>query len=94
MPRIRALRDVTLEISRRTARCCPPRIYRRCRHVVTENARVEARRRGARERDLDAFGGLMRASHASMRDDYEISCAELDLMVDAAWTPTARSAPA
>jgi len=58
--------------------------FRRCRHVVTEIGRtldaVEALRAG----DLPAFGRLMDASHLSLRDDYEVSCRELDAMVEAA----------
>jgi galactokinase len=52
--------------------------------VVTENARVEAAAAALASGDLDAIGGLMRASHESMRDDFEISTRELDVMVDAA----------
>ena len=58
--------------------------HRRARHILSENARVlqfvEALRRG----DLPELGVLMAASHASLRDDYEVSCVELDTMVAAA----------
>jgi len=84
MPRIRALRDVTLDDLEANQDALPTRIYRRCRHVVTENARVEAAAAALAAGDLGALGGLMRASHASMRDDFEISTRELDVMVDAA----------
>ncbi|MBZ5733945.1 galactokinase [Nocardioides sp. TRM66260-LWL] len=60
------------------------RVRRRARHVVTEIARVEDAVAALAAGDLDAFGALMDASHASMRDDFEISCAELDAAVDAA----------
>ena len=64
----------------------------RVRHVVTEIERVrdcvEALRRG----DFDEVGRLFVASHASLRDDYEVSCRELDLVVDTALRP-GRSAP-
>ena len=60
----------------------PPRIYRRCRHVVTENARVEEAAGALASGDIRRFGALMDASHASLRDDYEVSCPELDRMVD------------
>ena len=77
---VRALRDVGLQLLEAACDDLPERIYRRCRHVVTENARTldasEAMRRG----DFDAFGRLMNASHASLRDDFEVSCAELDTM--------------
>jgi galactokinase len=84
IPRIRALRDVTPGELAANQDALPERVYRRCRHVVTENARVEAAAAALAAGDLDAFGGLMRASHDSMRDDFEISTRELDLMVDAA----------
>ena len=79
-PEIRALRDVGRPQLEAACHDLPERIYRRCRHVVTENARTldagEAMRRG----DFDAFGRLMNASHVSLRDDFEVSCAELDTM--------------
>ncbi|PYT04320.1 MAG: galactokinase, partial [Acidobacteria bacterium] len=59
----------------------PEVVYRRCRHVVTENARVVEAKAALEGGDLYAFGRLMGESHRSLRDDYEVSCAELDLMV-------------
>lgn len=56
----------------------------RMRHVVTENARVLDAVEAMRAEDFDALGELMCASHASLRDDYEVSCLELDTAVDAA----------
>jgi galactokinase len=61
-----------------------PRIRRRARHVVTETARVLAAVRAVEAQDWPALGALFGASHASMRDDFEISCPELDAAVDAA----------
>ena len=62
----------------------PERVYRRCRHVVTENARVLEAAQALRRHDLDSFGRLMVESHRSLRHDYEVSCQELDLMVELA----------
>jgi galactokinase len=62
----------------------PDTIYRRCRHVVTEDQRVLDAANALQTQDLDRFGQLMYQSHASLRDDYEVSCAELDLLVDIA----------
>jgi galactokinase len=62
----------------------PDVLLRRFRHVVSENARVEDARAAMLEGDLAAFGRLMDASHASLRDDYEVSCAELDRLVELA----------
>jgi galactokinase len=83
-PNVRALRDVTVEQLEQHRSGIADVVYRRCRHVITENARVleagEALERG----DLRQFGELMRQSHRSLRDDYEVSSDELDLMVQIA----------
>lgn len=57
---------------------------KRARHVVTENQRVEDFVRAARSGDVARMGRLFVESHRSMRDDYEISCVEIDFLVDAA----------
>lgn len=59
---------------------------KRARHVVTENARVGAFAAALEQRDKIEIGRLMRASHESLRDDYEVSCAELDQMAEACWS--------
>ena len=56
-------------------------LWRRCHHVVHENARVTATAAALKEGKLAAVGALMAESHASLRDDYEVSCEELDTMV-------------
>ncbi len=56
-------------------------LLRRFRHVVSEGARVRAARDAMRAGELATFGASMNASHASLRDDYEVSCAELDELV-------------
>jgi galactokinase len=81
LPGIEALRDVTLAQLRDHASVLDPVVYRRCRHVVTENERVQAAAVALKVGALKTFGRLMYESHQSMRDDYEISCHELDLMV-------------
>jgi len=83
-PNVRALRDVSLAELDETGAEMPERVFRRCRHVVSENARVLAAAAALEAGDFPAFGRLMNASHASLRDDYEVSCAELDAMADAA----------
>jgi galactokinase len=83
-PDVRALRDVT-ETDLEAARVdLPETIYRRCRHVITENTRVLGAASALKQEDLKRFGHLMNESHRSLRDDYEVSCAELDLMVQLA----------
>jgi galactokinase len=58
---------------------------KRCRHVVTEDQRVLDAVQALESGDQGRFGQLMNASHISLRDDYEVSCRELDVMVQAAW---------
>ena len=79
-----ALRDVSLAELEARAGTLPKTIYRRCRHVITEDARVTKAAASLEQGDLDTFGALMADSHRSLRDDYEVSCAELDLMVELA----------
>lgn len=62
----------------------PPILLRRFRHVVTETARVYEAEEAMRREDLLSFGILMDASHESLRIDYQVSCPELDQMVDLA----------
>jgi galactokinase len=59
-------------------------LYRRFRHVVTEAARVDDAGRAMEKGDMQEFGRLMSESHQSLRDDYEVSCTELDELVEAA----------
>ncbi len=84
VPGVRALRDVTPAILDTNRDALPDRIYRRCRHVVTENARVLDAAHALEQGNLGAFGHLMSASHRSLRDDYDVSCPELDAMVESA----------
>lgn len=84
VPKIRALRDVTLADLEKEKPAMSDTVYRRCRHVVTEDQRVLDAAHALQTQNVDRFGQLMYQSHASLRDDYEVSCAELDLLVDLA----------
>ena len=84
LPDVRALRDVSLSDLESHGRELPEAVYRRCRHVISENTRVLQAKTALENRDLSEFGQLMNESHRSLRDDYEVSCAELDLMVELA----------
>jgi galactokinase len=84
LPNARALRDVTPEDLEAYGHELPDIVMRRCRHVIGENARVLQAAGALELGDLQAFGNLMRQSHRSLRDDFEVSCAELDLMVELA----------
>ena len=83
-PNVRALRDVTIEQLEQHRTELPDVVYRRCRHVITENARVIEAGEALAQQDLNRFGKLMGESHVSLRDDYEVSSVELDLMVELA----------
>ncbi len=82
LPNVTSLRDVTVEDLEQFRSELPEVVYRRCRHVVTENDRVLRAADALRASDLITFGKLMAKSHQSLRDDYEVSCRELDLMVE------------
>ena len=81
---IHALRDASLEDIEACRDQMPETVFRRCRHVVTENPRVLDTIEALRTGDLNRVGTLMRESHNSLRDDYEVSCPELNLLVDLA----------
>jgi len=84
LPDASSLRDVTSEELERFRPELPEVIYRRCRHVITENARVVEAAAALKDEELKKFGELMRESHRSLSDDYEVSCEELGLMSDLA----------
>lgn len=81
LPAVRALRDVSGADLERYGCDLPPVVYRRCRHVITENARVLQAAGALKRNDLAEIGRLMNESHRSLREDYEVSCEELDTMV-------------
>jgi len=81
---VRALRDVNFEQLERHRASLEDVIYRRCRHVVTENARVLRAADALQRGSFSELGQAMAESHRSLRYDYEVSCAELDLLVELA----------
>ena len=83
-PSIRSLRDVSLDLLREHRAELDPVVYRRCEYVVRENTRVGDACAALARNDFAVFGGLMNLSHAGLRDDYEVSSAELDSLVEAA----------
>ena len=58
---------------------------KRAKHAVYENRRTIRAVEALKNNDLETFGKLMNASHVSLRDDYAVSCSEIDVLVDAAW---------
>jgi galactokinase len=83
-PGTRALRDISLQELEKHSKDLPDTIYRRCLHVVQENQRVQDAARLLIDGDLHGVGELMRESHRSLRDLYEVSCRELNVMVEVA----------
>jgi galactokinase len=83
-PSIRALRDISLEQLEQHVAGIPQTIYKRCLHVVSENQRVLAGAKYMTDGDVNRFGSLMRESHRSLRDLFEVSCRELDVMAEIA----------
>jgi len=81
---IRALRDITIDEYEKYQAQLPEIIARRARHIISENYRVQVGVQALREGNFSAFGQLMIESHRSLKNDYEVSCAELDLLVDLA----------
>jgi galactokinase len=84
LPGIRALRDVSTEQLEQYRTTISEVAYKRALHVVGENARVLDSAEALRSGDIARFGMRMAESHRSLRDLYEVSCRELDLMVDLA----------
>ena len=84
LPGIKALRDVSVDAFEAHQELLPEVVRKRCRHVVAENQRVLSAVHALENGDLEEFGHLMDASHTSLKDDYEVSRYELDLLVDIA----------
>jgi galactokinase len=78
---VRALRDVSAELFESHNDELTPVVRRRCRHVISENQRAQEGAAALKAGQMDRFGELMKASHRSLRDDFEVSCPELDMLV-------------
>ena len=85
-PEIKALRDVSMPMVEEAEGKLDPVVFRRCRHVVTENARTTEAAALLMRQEYDDAGALMVRSHESLRDDYEVSIAELDFLSEQAMT--------
>jgi galactokinase len=83
-PSVRSLRDVSLDFLETHRGELDPVVYRRCAYVVRENKRVEDGCLDLEKGDFHSFGRRMFASHEGLRDEYEVSCSELDVLVEAA----------
>ncbi|MFW6001683.1 MAG: galactokinase [Halanaerobium sp.] len=81
---ITALRDLDLDTLDEYKAELPETVYKRAHHVISENQRVLTAKNALKNNDMNKFGKLLYASHKSLRDDYEVSCKELDLLVELA----------
>lgn len=84
MPNMTSLRDVTLEDFKKYEVELPQITQKRCRYVVEENTRVQTAVNALTTKDISTFGTLMNESHAGLRDAYEVSCDELNILTDIA----------
>lgn len=85
-PEIESLRDATVADLEACRSLMSAESYARCRHIITENARVQRARVALQAGDLANFGTLMYEAHASFRDDFAASCPEIDTLVEIART--------
>ncbi|MBS1815597.1 MAG: galactokinase [Acidobacteria bacterium] len=83
-PQIKLLRDANMDDLRAAKSKMSEASFKRCRHIITENARVLEARSALTSGDMRRFGDIMFAAHASMRDDFQASCPEVDKLVDLA----------
>jgi galactokinase len=83
-PDIHELRDATLEDLEKARGSMSENAFLRCRHIITENARVEEAATALAAGDMERMGELMAEAHASYRDDFAASCPEVDLLVELA----------
>jgi galactokinase len=82
IPQLGSLRDLDLVQLEDKKEMLDDRHYRRCRHILSENQRVKDAYSALQRGDLVQLGELISASHASLRDDYEVSCTESDALVE------------
>jgi galactokinase len=80
-PGVELLRDATLEDLEACRDLMSAASFKRCRHIITENARVMEAREALLQGDVERFGALMIEAHVSVRDDFAASCEEVDVLV-------------
>ncbi len=81
-PTVRSLRDVTLEMLFSEKAKLRAIVFQRCKYVVEENARVESACKILKETGLPGIGSLLYASHEGLKNEYQVSCPELDFLID------------
>lgn len=80
-PEYQSLSDVSMDVLLRFSDDMSPVVFNRCRHVISENQRVKTATQSLQDNNFEQLGELLYASHHSLRDDYEVSCDELDFLV-------------
>ena len=81
-PGVNSLRDVDMEMLNKCVKAVDPLVYRRCRYVVQENERLLQACEDLEQGNIKALGEKMYQTHEGLRYDYEVSCRELDFLVD------------
>lgn len=84
-PGIKTLRDIPFEDLGKVETLLPAELYPKAKHLITEIARVHLAGKALKSGDLQTFGDLLKASHKSLAQDYEVSCAELDFLAETSW---------
>ena len=80
-PKVQSLRDASFEMLLQMSTLMTPKVAKRCRHIVLENDRVQMATKALLNKDFKQLGQLMYKSHFSLSGDYEVSCPELDFLV-------------
>lgn len=83
-PEIQSLRDVDLSILEEVLESADPEAFRKCRYVLKENQRVEQVCQYLSDGDVQGLGRSLNQSHQGLKEEYDVSCQELDILVDAA----------
>ncbi len=83
-PELQSLRDVDMELLISYKSLLPEVVYRRCKYIIEENIRVNNFVKALEEKDFEACGRILFRAHESMRTEYEITCSEIDLLIDLA----------
>jgi len=78
---VKSLRDVTIEMLESVKSEIDPVVYQRCKYVIDENERLHKASEALKRSDMDLLGELLLGSHYGLKDEYEVSCEELDFLV-------------
>jgi galactokinase len=81
---VSTLREATMDLLNAHRRSMHERVYKRCKYIIEEIIRVEHACKALKKSDLSTFGKLMYATHRGLQHEYEVSCVELDFLVDSA----------